>query len=155
MKKEKQTKKMGRPSKIEKIDWEEFDNLCSFQCTEEEIASWYGVGIETIKRAVKQKKGMTFEQYFSQKRKKGLLSLRRRQMQMALAGDKTLMIWLGKQYLSQKDRSESDININQLNEVLENVANIITKEIKDPLAVQRIISQFTNGGVRQAFASKN
>lgn len=35
------------------------------------------------------------------------ISLRRRQFQAADAGDKTMLVWLGKQYLEQKDRAET------------------------------------------------
>lgn len=49
---------------------------------------------------------MSFAEYSDQKRAKGKLSLRRKQFQLALSGDRTMLIWLGKQYLGQVDKSE-------------------------------------------------
>ena len=34
------------------------------------------------------------------------MSLRRKQFETALAGNVTMMVWLGKQYLGQKDKTE-------------------------------------------------
>jgi hypothetical protein len=39
-------------------------------------------------------------------RKEQLVQLRQRQFQMAMDGDVRLLIWLGKQYLGQKDNPE-------------------------------------------------
>jgi hypothetical protein len=49
---------------------------------------------------------MTFAEYFGQKRKIGRISLRRKQWEVATAGNIPMLIWLGKQYLDQKDRHE-------------------------------------------------
>jgi hypothetical protein len=95
---------MGRP-KV-KIGWREFDALCVVQATAEEIAAFFGCSTDTISRAVQEKHGCTFAEYLGQKRGKGKISLRRAQMQAALAGDKTMLIFLGKQYLGQADRIE-------------------------------------------------
>ena len=38
----------GRPQKP--IDWEEFEKLCEMQCTQREIAGWFKVDHETIRR---------------------------------------------------------------------------------------------------------
>jgi len=97
------------------IDWDEFDKLCQLQCTEEEIADWFGCTIETLNEKIKDKYKITFLEIFQQKRGKGKIALRRKQMQVALEGDKTLLIWLGKQYLKQKEKQlvehEGDVQI--------------------------------------------
>ena len=94
----------GRPKT--KIDWEEFDKLCEFQATLEEIACWFDCSVDTIERAVEREKGMNFAEYFAIKREKGKVSLRRRQHQVALKGNATMLIWLGKQHLGQSDKKE-------------------------------------------------
>lgn len=93
---------MARP-RVE-IDWKEFDKLCEFQCTQSEIASWFRCSVDTIDRAVKRKHNMGFAEYFAQKAATGKISLRRKQWQLALAGDKTMLIWLGKQHLRQSEK---------------------------------------------------
>jgi len=87
-----------------KINWEEFDKLCSFQCTLQEIAAWFNCSVDGIEKKCKKEKGMKFSDYYKEKRKIGLISLRRKQMQVALAGNVTMLIFLGKQYLGQSDK---------------------------------------------------
>ena len=95
-------KQMGRP-KIE-IDWIEFNKLCQIQCTLAEIAAWFDCSEDTIERRVLEVHGVRFAEYFSQKRAAGKIPLRRKQYQVAMTGDKTLLIWLGKQYLGQSEK---------------------------------------------------
>jgi transcriptional regulator CtsR len=96
----------GRPT-IE-LDWEEFDKLCEIQCTLKEIASWFECSPDTIERRVKEKFGINFADYYEQKRGKGFISLRRLQFQAACSGSIPMLIWLGKQWLGQKDKQEID-----------------------------------------------
>jgi len=98
---------MGKrgPQPIE-IDWKEFDTLCAVQCTLEEISLFFGLSEDTIERAVARKWDMRFAEYYEQKRRLGFVSLRRKQYQLALAGDRTMLIWLGKNLLGQADRQE-------------------------------------------------
>ena len=97
-------KKRGRP-KVE-IDWEMFDKLCAFQCTLSEISDWFGCSEDTIERRCKDEKKMYFADYFKKKASAGKISLRRSQWQAAQNGNTALLIWLGKQYLGQKDKPE-------------------------------------------------
>ena len=94
--------KMGRPP-ID-IDWKDFDKLCHIQCTLEEIAGWFKCSVDTIENRVKQEYGVTFSEYFRQKRSTGRISLRRSQFQAAEKGNTTMLIWLGKQYLNQSEK---------------------------------------------------
>jgi RNA binding exosome subunit len=95
---------MGRP--IKDIDFKALDKLCEFQCTEIEAAGFFGVSVDTLERRVIEKTTLTFADYFKQKRGSGKASLRRRQWQKAMTGNPTMLIWLGKQYLDQKDKNE-------------------------------------------------
>ncbi len=94
----------GRP-RIE-IDWVDFDKLCGMQATLDEIAAWFNCSEDTIERRVSEEKGMRFAEYKAQKAARGRISLRRAQMQKALDGNVVMQIWLGKQYLGQKDKQE-------------------------------------------------
>lgn len=104
-------KKTGRP--LIPIDWEKFDVMCAVQCTLAEIAGFFECSEDTIERAVLREKKMRFADYFEQKRSDGKVSLRRRQYQAAMAGDRTMLVWLGKQWLNQTDKfeSRSDISV--------------------------------------------
>lgn len=91
------------------IDWADFDKLCVIQATQEEIAGWFDCSVDTIDRAVKREKKMSFAEYWALKAAKGKISLRRAQFQSAQNGNATMQIWLGKQWLGQKDSQEFKI----------------------------------------------
>lgn len=121
-------KKMGRPT-IE-IDWEEFDKLCAFQCTKEEIAAWYRCSEDTIENKIKETHGKTFSAYFKEKRQAGRVSLRRAQFQNALKGSVPLLIWLGKQYLGQADKLDQTSYTKLDTDKLKEEAKELLKEIE-------------------------
>lgn len=101
---------MARPRKQDNIDKKQFENLCAMQCTGEEIASFFEVSHDTLGRWCKDTYNETFEEVFAKKRSKGKISLRRSQWRLA-EKNPTLAIWLGKQYLGQKDEQTVNQNI--------------------------------------------
>lgn len=96
---------MGRP--LKEINWEQVDKLCAIQCTGVEIANFLEVSVDTLTRRCKELHGVTFAEYFEQKRGSGRISLRRKQFEVAQGGNVTMLIWLGKQYLDQSDKVET------------------------------------------------
>ena len=110
---------MARP-RIE-IDREQFIGLCNIQCTLHEIAYWFKCSEDTIERWCKRE----FKEGFADTYKKysvgGLISLRRYQLKMA-EHNPTMAIWLGKQYLGQRDKIEysgDEASTEVLNEIAE------------------------------------
>ncbi len=91
---------MGRHYKG--IDKEQFENLCALQCTRDEICSWFDITDKTLNSWCKRTYKDNFSAVFKQKRGKGKISLRRTQWQLA-ERSASMAIWLGKQYLGQKD----------------------------------------------------
>lgn len=100
--------KRGRP--FVEIDWNQFDKLAQMQCTQVEIAGFFGCTQKTLAEAVRREKGKPYLEYYEEKSQAGKIALRREQYRLALAGDKTMLIWLGKQILGQKDSMHHDIN---------------------------------------------
>lgn len=96
--------KGGRP-RIE-LDYNTIDKLCAIQCTGEEIASVLNIDYDTLNRRIKQDTDMSFTEYFIKKAGNGKASLRRRQFELAANGNVTMLVWLGKQYLGQSDKSD-------------------------------------------------
>lgn len=94
----------GRP--LTPINWDDFDKLCTMQCSLDEIASWFNCSIDTIERAVRREKKCYFAEYFNAKRGRGRIALRRKQYEIALSGDIRMLIWLGKQFLGQSERND-------------------------------------------------
>lgn len=93
--------------------WEQVENLCGIMCTGEEIASILKMDYDTLLRNIKDKFNCSFSEYFKSASSKGKASLRRRQFKKAVEdGHPTMLIWLGKQYLGQKDKIEYEGNTN-------------------------------------------
>ncbi len=95
-----------RGPKLTPIVWEEFDKLCSIHCTLREIAGWFDCSEDTIERAVVRDKGLKFAEYYEQKASNGKVSLRRKMFQMAMDGDRTMLIWLSKQHLGMSEKQD-------------------------------------------------
>lgn len=91
--------KVGRPRA--NIDKEQVEKLAALHCTFEEIADFFGVDKSTISR--------NFATEIAKGRAAGKLSLRRSQFRLAETSA-TMAIWLGKQYLGQKDYPDLDTN---------------------------------------------
>ena len=79
------------------------------QCTEQEIADFFEVSTDTIDRWCKRTYKQIFAVVFAQKRGLGRISLRRMQMKLA-ENNSTMLIFLGKNYLGQKDSQEIEIS---------------------------------------------
>ena len=95
--------KKGRPRK--EISQDTFEKLCGIMCSEEEIASVFDCSVDTIERWCKRTYGTTFAEVYKEKSAKGKASLRRMQWQLA-EKNVGMAIFLGKQYLGQKDHVE-------------------------------------------------
>jgi hypothetical protein len=96
---------MARP-RIE-IDREQFEKLCALQCTLEEIAAWFKCSPDTIENWCKREFKECFSDTYKKYSASGKISLRRYQFKMA-EHNCTMAIWLGKQWLNQKDYVEVD-----------------------------------------------
>ena len=90
----------GRPQK--EIDRKVFEQLCGLQCSEIEFCDWFDVTDKTLNTWCKRTYGMNFSEVFALKRGKGKISLRRNQWKLA-EKSAAMAIWLGKQYLGQRD----------------------------------------------------
>lgn len=93
----------------DRITEEQFEALCSIQCTREEIASVFQVDSDTLNTWCKRTYGDTFSVIYKRHSDKGKMSLRRIQYNLA-EKNPSMAIWLGKQYLGQKDNVEANIN---------------------------------------------
>jgi len=99
---------MARPRK--EIDQTEFEKLCGLQCTKGEICGWFDVTDKTLENWCKRTYHEGFSDVFSKKRATGFISLRRSQFRLA-EKNATMAIWLGKQYLGQREKYELNAEI--------------------------------------------
>ena len=107
---------MARPRKeISEID---FVKLCGLQCTLDEIAGWFDFSPDTIERWCKRELKTSFAEAYKKHSAQGKISLRRAQFRIA-ERNASMAIFLGKQYLGQKDMPDiGDINDDPLNRLL-------------------------------------
>ncbi|MBQ8823605.1 MAG: hypothetical protein IJZ64_00065 [Ruminococcus sp.] len=96
---------MARPRK--EIDKNIFENLCEIQCTLEEIAGVFECSVDTIERWCKRTYKENFADIYNKKKMAGKTSLRRTQLKLA-EKSAAMAIFLGKQYLDQKDKPEDE-----------------------------------------------
>ena len=89
------------------VDLEELEKLAAMHCTEAEVAAWFSKpGATLTQQAVSKKlKREPFKTVWATGWAKGNISLRRIQKQRADAGDRTMLVWLGKQWLGQQDKT--------------------------------------------------
>ena len=90
--------KVGRPKKI--IDYQAVEKLACLHCTQEEIASFLGVSTVTLRGDEE------FLAIYKKGFDNGKMSLRRLQWKQAEEGNTTMLIWLGKQMMGQRDKQE-------------------------------------------------
>lgn len=89
---------VGRPRKD--VNPELVEALARIQCTDDEIAAVCKCGVTTLQR--------NFGAAIKTGREHGKQSLKRMQFKAAEEGNAALLIWLGKQYLGQKDKLETE-----------------------------------------------
>jgi hypothetical protein len=91
---------MVRPQKP--INWDQFEQLCAFQCTQSEIASIFNVNVDTICDRTREYYGEGYSEVYKRFAETGKCSLRRNQFVLSKR-NASLAIWLGKIWLGQKD----------------------------------------------------
>ena len=104
-------KRTGNPNGRPRVDIKEkeFDSLCAMQCTEEEIAAFYGCTIDTINNWCKRTFGQTFSEIYPQKRALGKASLRRAGFKMAQSVP-SVHIFYAKNFLGMTDKIEQTVH---------------------------------------------
>ena len=117
----------GRPRK--QIDQKQFESLCGLQCTEIEIADWFECSIDTINRWCQRTYKANFADVYAKKRSNGKSSLRRMQWRLA-EKSAAMAIWLGKQYLGQRDEVVVDAGIHAKDDELSASLREMAKELK-------------------------
>lgn len=104
-----------RGAKAQPIDWDLVGKLAHLQCTQEEIAFACKVSVRLLDMRAPRELKEKFSEYVKKYAQGGRMSLRRWQWKAAEAeqsgrGSKTMLIWLGKQYLGQSDQGPIGAN---------------------------------------------
>lgn len=112
--------KGGRPKK--QIDIKMFETMCGIQCTKDEICDIFDIDEKTLTRWCKDTYNMGFSDIYKKKSSTGKMSLRRIQWKLA-EKNYAMAIFLGKQYLGQKDVIENQVTNNGILEDLKEALN--------------------------------
>ncbi len=113
---------MGRGKPKIQLNYELIEELAGILCTKAEIASVLKVSVRTLERDEK------VTEVYERGLCNGKSCIRREQFKLLQAGNATMAIWLGKQYLGQRDKHElehsGEIKTNPLK-------NLTTEELKE------------------------
>jgi hypothetical protein len=107
--------KKGRPRA--RFDLSKVEKLASIGCTHDEIAVFFDTTTETLKR--RKHKWEDFCSAIEKGKTNFHMSLRRQQWKQAQDGNVTMLIWLGKNCLGQRDKKEikADIEVSREREL--------------------------------------
>ena len=126
-------KRPGAGRKRIRIDLEETEKLYTMQCTDEEVAAWFGVKTRTIER--RRQKDPAFSLAVERGRAKGRISLRRTLFSQANSGSAAASIFLAKNLLGYRDVQRSEISGPEANGSAEKgnrPIQVIVRSVLDP-----------------------
>lgn len=121
---------------ISNIDRGLVEKMAADQASAQEIADFFGVSLSTIYK--------NYKDVLCRKSVEKRLKLRQAQLDVALDGNPTMLIWLGKQYLGQSEKVESkNENINQNEEMSKDLKSLSVAELATLLALQKKLKAAT------------
>jgi hypothetical protein len=106
------------------IDWKIVGRYLQAQCSGSGIAGILGIHENTLYDRCKKDQGMEFMAFAALKRGEGKELLRAKQFDLAMSGNIAMAIWLGKQYLNQKDRNDVTTDDKPLNDFTFKVVHV-------------------------------
>jgi len=101
---------MARPKA--KIDWNDIGEMLRCGCDGSSIAIALGISTDTLYTRSKIDNKLDFSAFSQQKRAQGNDLLRSKQFELAVDGNVSMLIWLGKNRLGQADKQEVKAQIN-------------------------------------------
>ena len=121
---------MAAPRK--EVDWEKVDSLCKMHCTALEIIEYLNatsdenLSYDTYDRRAHEDKGASFAEYVNKRHLAfARPKLRELQWKAASNGNVSMLIWLGKQYLDQKEPQHEDKSVSAGDKFVEAFSKLI------------------------------
>lgn len=100
-------------TKVE-INYDKLDALLQFKVTKRFCAEYLGVSEDAIDRRLKEEKGMTFGEYHASKMERTAVKLQQKAIEMAIAGDRTMLIFSLKNLAGWSDKIEQETNLKNI-----------------------------------------
>jgi hypothetical protein len=109
------------------IDWDKVDYLLKAGCLGTELAAKFAMHPDTFYRRVEEKYSMGFTDYMQQMRADGDACIRAKQYEKALKddGDNTMLIWLGKNRLGQRNEDKLSIVTSEQQTTLDKTMDMV------------------------------
>jgi hypothetical protein len=107
--------KGGPPFKVDMTDAATIEKVRFFgqvAATQKEMAYYFQTHLSTIEKYMSEKDPDNLSEFlrvYKSAESNTKISLRRDQIEKAKSGDNTMLIWMGKQLLDQKEKNESKI----------------------------------------------
>jgi hypothetical protein len=121
---------MARPRKeLENMEfngWDQLDSLIMW-ASAEYCAEKLGLSADSLSTRIKERHAMGFSEYKNKRKETLRINLLKKQYDVAMAGNVSMLIWLGKNELGQKDKIE------QTN-ISDTLTEDLIKEAQDILA---------------------
>lgn len=103
---------MAQPKK--EFNWDKLDALLQFKVPLKFVGEYLEVSIDTVQRRIKNEKGVTFEEYAALKLQRTAVKLQQKAIEMALAGNTSMMIFALKNLAGWSDKLESTTSVSDL-----------------------------------------
>lgn len=104
---------MARPRvELENMIFDGWDQLDALIIWSNQVycAERLGINIDTLADRIKEKTGLSFSEYKEQKKEAMRVNIRKKQYDIAMAGNVSMLIWLGKNELGQSDKNETKLD---------------------------------------------
>lgn len=114
-------KSVGRPKSV--FNWKEFEHLCSIGCTLDEMAGFFQISKTAMQDRVREEFNETFTERYEKLSQGIKVSLRRKQIKVAMDGDVPMLKFLGKNILGQKEKIDFDgeVKVNSWVDLINNL----------------------------------
>jgi len=113
------------------IDWDKVIELLEAQVHGTSIADIIGISSTCLFERVREDHGISWGDFKMKHKGVGREKLRQRMFQQAMGGDKTLMIFLAKNYLGMADKVEQQIEIKEWKAVIPGVDDESDEDVFD------------------------
>jgi hypothetical protein len=67
----------------DRVNWDEFDKLVAYQCTQQEIADFFGISVDSLDRACQRDRGEKLAEVWDKKKRAGRVKLKKAQFRIA------------------------------------------------------------------------
>jgi hypothetical protein len=119
--------KMGRS--VVAIDWKAVDHYLNAGCSGIQISCHLGIHFRTLYERCHGDHGIPWDEYLHNKKSQGHLMVLYKQFSKAVSGDNSMLIWVGKQQLGQRDEMKTTHQFDgKLGNLLDNLKNIKSEE---------------------------